>query len=249
MIQDLNSEQLSGFRELVRDLQIFSTRRGIAAGMVMDKDYRRGCIPNRRSEDFAWMNQTRVERSDCDAVGLDWLVLCVEGDDVEFFLNRVLSQSIEVGLTITDSFSSARDADGRNGLRSLGHCNSASEFDSRHDLSVARFGGRRADLLQIGHAASEQIGKPRRESVGNLLCTCDGRFFWDANANQDGKKVRVGQIARAHPQQSFARPLLRRGLLDLQPMDLLFNPLGRLEFGRRFSKPTIAKTVHAIGRL
>lgn len=125
MIQDLDSEQLSGFRELVRDLQIFSTRRRIAAGMVVHKDDRRGCIPNRRSEDFAWMNQTRVERSDRDTVGLDWLVLCVEGDDVEFFLNRVLSQAAKVGLAIGHSFSRACDPAGGNSTQALGHCDPA----------------------------------------------------------------------------------------------------------------------------
>src|ERR1051325_5725804 len=63
VIEHVDFQQLPGSNQIASHFDIRFTRRWIAARMIVDDDERRGIGRYRGAEDFARMNENRIERS------------------------------------------------------------------------------------------------------------------------------------------------------------------------------------------
>ena len=75
----------------------------------------RGAIADCEAEDFARVDEARIKGPDGDTVRGDWTVLCIEGNDVEFFLESIGGEACEAFHAHLDSIIGAADSfgDGR----------------------------------------------------------------------------------------------------------------------------------------
>ena len=102
VIQNVNADGFANLFQPVSDLQVFATWRRITRWVIVNENHA-GCrITNSGPKYLARVNQRRVQRAFGDVVLSDWLVLCVERDDVEVFLSRVADQVGELLFAVLD---------------------------------------------------------------------------------------------------------------------------------------------------
>ena len=226
MIEHTDADKLADFAQSVRHGDVLAARGRVPRGVVVHEQDRRGAVADRCTEDFAGVDQARIEGPDGDPMACDRAVLGVERNDMEFFLHAIGGQSRESSGAVSDRVIAAADAFGENRFDIAHRSDPAAQFDSRHDLAVAvashRFGDRFEFLeARIDQPRQSPFFEARRECQSSLDC----RLAWDSDANQDCQQLRVGQFFNSQFEQLLSGAVGKGYGFDLLAIDLFFDPM------------------------
>ncbi len=72
--------------------------------MIVDQNNRRGCIFDGSSKNFTRMHKARIKCSHGNLVGIDYLIFCIQSDNVKLFLFSVDNQALKKTLAKSDRF-------------------------------------------------------------------------------------------------------------------------------------------------